>query len=306
MASAFIPIEHYSSKLYQRCREAKKFSELDAEDLAKLAKSIYWRDNDDTDKVSYSLKNMDGLIRYRNALEFLTNPTIHMTLRTFDERIAYLIMMADPELVIYKEFLKTNIISLNEIEQTEDKKKKKELTRERDKAISEYVSKVRSKIGFYDPKLLKYEKEYFSKYFSTRELITEVENNDYERLLLGSKLLKSFDNITDERFEELEEIAKSCISLTDGNYSVNAAAYNVLNQKQMLGIKGITEQLALFILLVDSDLDMLRIFEEESRMDVVEERIREQFGCYNLQFLTLEKLFHKRFCPNKKLSAWEM
>ena len=72
----------------------------------------------------------------------------------------------------------------------------------------------------------------------------------------------------------------------------------------MLGLRNLAEQAALFILLVDSNLDMLRIYEEESRMPNVEKRIIEEFGYYNSELLNLEKKFHKRFCPEKELSIW--
>ena len=49
---------------------------------------------------------------------------------------------------------------------------------------------------------------------------------------------------------------------------------------------------------------MLKIYEEESRMKNVEDRITEQFGYFDVQLLILEKLFHSRFCPDKELSIW--
>ena len=82
------------------------------------------------------------------------------------------------------------------------------------------------------------------------------------------------------------------------------ATYSITNQKQLLGLKTLAEQFAFFILITDRDLDMLRIYEEESMMPTVEERIIEEFGYYNKDLLTLEKLFHTRFCPDKKLSIW--
>ena len=66
----------------------------------------------------------------------------------------------------------------------------------------------------------------------------------------------------------------------------------------------ISQQLALFVLLVDSDLDMLRIYEEESMMPRVKERIIEEFGYFNTELLALERKYHKRFCPDKKVSVW--
>ena len=49
---------------------------------------------------------------------------------------------------------------------------------------------------------------------------------------------------------------------------------------------------------------MLRIYEEESMIPNVEDRIIEAFGYYNKELLTLERKFHERFCPDKKLSIW--
>ena len=85
-------------------------------------------------------------------------------------------------------------------------------------------------------------------------------------------------------------------------HNSSIAAYSVTEQKKLLGISGIAEQLVLFILLVDSDLDMLRIYEEESIMQNVAARIIEQFGYYNQELLTLERKFHRRFCPDKQIS----
>ena len=62
--------------------------------------------------------------------------------------------------------------------------------------------------------------------------------------------------------------------------------------------------MALFILMVDSNLDMLRIYEEESMMPNIRQRITEEFGYFNMDLLALERKFHKRFCPDKKLSVW--
>ena len=60
------------------------------------------------------------------------------------------------------------------------------------------------------------------------------------------------------------------------------------------------------ILLTDSNLDMLRIHEEESMMNITKERIIEQFGYFNTELLVLERKFHNRFCPDKELSIWSM
>ena len=87
-------------------------------------------------------------------------------------------------------------------------------------------------------------------------------------------------------------------------YDAKVASYSVTRQRKLLGLTSLAEQLAVFILLVDSNLDMLRIYEEESMMKYVEERITEQFGYYDKELLVLERKFHTRFCPDKELSIW--
>ena len=88
----------------------------------------------------------------------------------------------------------------------------------------------------------------------------------------GSRFHKE-GGVTDERYEELKEVAQTWLSLCNQEQNINAASYSVNNQKNLLGLKNTAEQLTLFILLVDSELDMLRIFEEESKMPIIEERI---------------------------------
>ena len=89
------------------------------------------------------------------------------------------------------------------------------------------------------------------------------------------------------------ELAQGLLSLVPDKYNTSLATYSVIDQKKLLGLNNSYEQLALFILLVDGELDMLRIYEEESRMPNVEKRIIEDFGYYNSELLNLEKKFHK-------------
>jgi GTPase SAR1 family protein len=99
-------------------------------------------------------------------------------------------------------------------------------------------------------------------------------------------VLLVFDLTNSLSFEQLKNIAQGCLAMAP--YDTKVATYSVINQKKLLGISGMAEQLALFILLVDSELDMLRIYEEESMMSEVERRIKEQFGYYNPELLNLD------------------
>lgn len=297
-------LELCRSKLYQREKESKKFLELSIEQLSELSKRIYKKQEMMTDTLPHKIDSISNLERYHSTLQYLTSPLIHLELRTFDEKIVYLIMMNDPNLVIFKDFLKLDLISLTEIDKIDDIQERIRLRSIRKQTISAYESIVREKIGFFDVKLLRYEEFFFKRFFNEKELITEVGRNNQDGLMIKSKLLKNFNSISDERYNELIDIAQAWLSLAPNKYNSSTAAYSVTNQRKLLGLTSVSEQLAMFILLVDSELDMLRIYEEESMMPNVERRIIEEFGYYNQDLLSLEKKFHSRFCPDKELSIW--
>jgi len=304
MTPYFIPIDYYRTKFYQKENNSKRFLELSEEQLSTLSKKVYKKQEKMINNLSQKSERISKLERYQKTLQYLTNPNIHIDLTTFDERLAFLIMMNDPNLVTFKEFLKIDLISIEEIIKLEDEEERNHLKKIRNQSISVYESTVREKIGFFDLKLLKYEEMFFKKFFNEKELITEVENNNQNNLMIIAKSLKDFNSISDERYEELVNIAQTWLSLAPEKYNSKVATYSVTNQKKLLGLTSLAEQLALFILIIDNNLDMLKIYEEESMMKNIEEKIIEQFGYFNIELLILEKKFHNRFCPDKKLSIW--
>ena len=306
MASSIIPLDSYRTKFFQRERDSKRFLELSEEDLVLLSKKVYRKEEIMDDVFLQGTKKMSNLERYRRTLQYLTSPLIGLEFRTFDERIAFLIMMVDPNLITFKEFLKTDLISLEEIEKVDDDKERSHLRNVRTQTISAYESSVREKIGFYDVKLLKYEELYFKRFFGEKELVTEVNSHNQDGFIKHSKLLKDFNSISDERYKRLTDIAQIWLSVAPDKFNSKVATYSVTNQKKLLGLNNLAEQLTLFILLVDPNLDMLRIYEEESMMQNVERRIIDQFGFFDKELLNLERKFHDRFCPNKEISAWTM
>jgi hypothetical protein len=304
MSQGFIPIDHYRTKFYQKEGQSKKFKEMTEEQLLAMSKKVYRKlelmsENQHSHNQSYS-----KLDRYQRSLIYLTNPNIHFDIKTYDERLAYLIMIADPNLVTFKEFLKTNIISLEEIAKVDDPKERNRLLEERSKSIKDLESRVRDQIGFFDAKLLKHEEHFFKRFYNKTELITEVNQNNEDKFLLMSALIQSFDSITPERYQELVSTAQYWLSKVSTKPNTKTAVYSINNQKELLGLNTLAEQYAFFILVVDPNLDMLRIYEEESMIPNVEERIIEEFGYFNKAMLSLEKKYHERFCPNKKLSIW--
>ena len=301
---SFIPVESFQNRFYLKERSSNGFSDLSEDRLSEIAKRVYKRQEMMEDSPIRRTERLSKLERYQKTLLYLTSPQIHLEYKSFDEKLAFLIMVVDPELVTYKEFLKINLMSSSELFKVEDRKERERLMDLRNQTVSGYESTVREKIGFYDPRLLKYEELFFKKFYNDKELVTDVRMNNQDALMLRARFIKSFDSISDERYEELVELSQLLLSLVPDKYNTSLATYSVVDQKRLLGLKNSYEQLALFVLLVDSDLDMLRIYEEESRMQNVEDRIKEQFGYYNTVLLSLERKFHNRFCPDKKVSVW--
>lgn len=304
MASSIIPLDSYRTKLFQRERDSKNFLELSEEDLVLLSKKVYKKEEIMDDVLLQGTKKMSNLERYRRTLQYLTSPLIGLEFRTFDERIAFLIMMVDPNLVTFKEFLKTDLISLEEIEKADDDKEKCRLRNIRSQTISAYEASVREKIGFYDVKLLKYEELYFKRFFGEKELVTEVNSHNQDSFIKRSKLLKDFNSISDERYERLTDLAQIWLSVAPDKFNSKVATYSVTNQKKLLGLNNLAEQLTLFILLVDPNLNMLKIYEEECMIKNTERRTIEEFGYFNMDLIALERKYHDRFCPNKQVSIW--
>ena len=300
MTPSYLTIDYFINKFYRKEESSKGFRELSEERLSELSELIATK----KDKTIDTLSPQENIEIYKKTLQYLTHPYIHFELETFDERLAYLILMVDPNLTIYKEFLKLNLISSIEITKVEDLEERKRLINLRNQTISTYKSTIRKKLGFFDSKLLKYEEVFFKRFLSNHKLITEVGSNNHNHLMLKAKTLKDFDSITDERYEELMNIAQGWLSLVPEQHNYKTASYNITNQKKLLGLTTSAEQLALFILLVDSNLDILKIYEEESMMKNIQERIIDQFGFFEPELLTLERKFHNRFCPDKELSIW--
>ena len=298
MAMGFVPIEHYKTKFYQKENQSKRFSELTEENLANISKKIYKKEEIAEDTKTAKLD------RYIKTLLYLTNPNIHSDLKTYDERLAYLILATDPELITFKEFLKIHLPSISSISNIENQKERTMALEERHQILQQFETAVREQIGFYDVKLLKFEEQFFKRFYSKKELITQVGQHNEDGFLLLAGLVDSFDNITDERFKELIETAQAWNTIIPDKHKTKTATYSATKQKDLLGLTTLTEQFAFYILAVDPNLDMLRIYEEESMIPTTQERIEETFGYYNPALITLEKKYHQRFCPDKKVSIW--
>ena len=129
MITDFIQIEISRNKFYQKESEFKNFSKLTEEDLVTLSNKVYRLQETMNDTLSNQSEKISKLERYQRTLQFLTSQNIRLELKTFDERIAYLIMMTDPNLIMFKEFLKIDLINSADLTKIEDENERNNLKR---------------------------------------------------------------------------------------------------------------------------------------------------------------------------------
>lgn len=301
MAIIYRTPEYLRTKLYQREKEFKNFENLTEEDFIRIENKIQLKEDVIQEKTK---KPLDKLTKYMEILTYLTNPNIHLEFKTFDERILFLIMCEDPNLITFKEFLKTNLTSTQDIKKEQNPKAREELEKKRAQEILDLQTRVRNQIGFFDSKLLKFEKIYFQKFLSKQELISEVKQDNITILIALLPFINSFESISEEDFALLQKKAQLWLAETNAVNDLYTAAYSCEYQNETLGLKNLSEKLAFLILTGDPDLKCLQIYEEESRTDEVKRRCLEELNYYNENLIKLEKLYHDRFCPNKELSPW--
>ncbi len=245
-----------------------------------------------------------GLDTYTNTLRYLINPTIHRELKTFDEKIMFLILACDPELQTFELFLQSEIIPQSEIEKASDPFEVAELKNLRKEQINAYVSIVRQKIGFYDSNLLKYEKILSEGLFKKESFVSDVKAPSINAIVDRAAAVKNIDSINNTNLSRLKRIVEKWLIEAKDPSDLNSLAYNLLNNFKSFHIFTVEEQVVLFMLIADPNLDLLRIYEEESKMDDIKERALSELGFYSQGFINLEKLYHKKFLPTEKISSW--
>ena len=289
------------NQFYQRAVSFNGFRDITLEDVQGILSLIKERKSRVTKPTSIFIST--GLDNYIQTLRYLLNPKIGLELRTIDERLIYLILATDPNFETFNAFLASNIISTHDIESAPAVEQKR-LAKERENALSAYETQVRETIGFYDPRLLKYESILKKGLLKSSGFFQGVIIPSINGLLKKADNIESFDNISSnilERIKLLKE--KWCIEAKDPK-DLNSLAYNLLNRYKDLHIYTVEEQVILFMLVADPELDLLRIYEEESTIPKMEDRAIEEIGFYNKGLVNVEKLYHQKFEPEKQISAW--
>lgn len=300
------PIESQRNKFYLRTHFSKNFTELTEEQKESIVQDAKKFKEDLIKKGFHRNPNQSyESFVYSRAITYLTDLNIHHIYPTFDEKMAFLIEVTDPELKIAKKYIQSSLLTPYEQkkEQNKDKNKEKQNRKTQDNLFRE----VEIEFGIGDPNLIKMEIIYFNKFNTQKELLSNIQGNYIEELLEKAIAVRSFNQITDEEYEQASNIAKNLISLQPDIKNPNTIAFNLLKQNKLIGGNGTLKQaILIFILIYDPELTMLKIFLDESTQTKIIQRAKEELGFYNKNLIRLEKEYHERFIPEKEISVWQL
>ncbi len=280
-------------KFFEKQNTFQNFTNITEEDLNTLKKAA----QDFTSNFSTTNSSLTKVFLYEKVLRKVNTYQNNPDYYNFDRQIIFVIYALDPDLLMYKIFLATPNNPKSTITNSENN--------------TNYLNTLKDNllkyVGLTDNLLLKYEEIFFKQFFKNKILIKGVKKNILPNLTNRSKLITNFDLISEERFTTLSQIATKWLDeniYDDFQTKLYTALYNILYQSKLLGIAGIQEQFCLFILLIDPELEMLSIYEEESRIPNIKNRITERFTFYHQDLIRLEKIYHKKFVADLQVSPW--
>lgn len=225
---------------------------------------------------------------YLKALRYIANDKeLNFKRINYDERILILILVVDPDLNIFKEFLNAYSAS-----------------NRKESFLPQRI--ITQKFGFFEPYLIKYENSYFRNFLPKPDLVSNVNIDFWDKLLKRSIFVSNFNNLSNEEIDDIFIKVEYFKSNVADPTNPNTIAFNALNAHNVLGFNKVQSMLIFFIANFDADLNILRIYEEESNIKNIKERIEQEIGFYYKDLIRLEKLYHERICPDKKVSIWSL
>lgn len=280
-------------KFYQYDVEYKKFNDVTKERLEEIKKDIKNFENrilNDTYK-----KKTFRLDRYYRILAYLSTKRDY----TYDEKVAFVLLSCDPDLAFYKGYKSLDFQSSAKIEAMEDPEEQLHAKEYNNLLFAELAAEVRIQIGFYEPKLLKYEEAFFKKF--TRELIP-YSGKDYGNILF--KLPHDFTQMTPAEYLFCKLQVSRYLSKVE-NIDIKTAIYHILFQPELLRLFSNEQRLLFFILAVDPELEFYQIYLDECTWNKIEARSKDEKGYFNENLYIVEKDYFKAFQPEDiKKKLW--
>ena len=164
---------------------------------------------------------------------------------------------------------------------------------------------VRDRVGFYEPKLLEFERLYAKMFIENKNIVLgySLDNLDdfisrFEKITTIPKVLVDIDRV--------DKAIDYYISHSSNKETINNFIYVLCNQRELLGLRNSYECLVAFIRMYDPNLDYLRFFYDECTLNRLQSRCVEEFGHYSALLIDLEKMYHKAFVPDMVVDDWDI
>lgn len=233
----------------------------------------------------------NSLIRYLAVLDYLMDKKANEEFPLFDDKIAFLIQAIDPELSIYYHFLSVGYSNSS-------------LEAESHKQALSIIHFIEDTVGIFDPNFLKYEEVYFQKVLKEGSILSGIKKEGSKKLLDSFHGITSFDEIKDIELQLLSKKAEQYFLTCKTPKDISTLCFNISNPNSVLELYDTTKKALFFILVIDPELTALRIYEEESTVEQMKERMIQTIGFYDENFIKLEEMYRKRFFPEMRISEW--
>ena len=164
-----------TKKIFDSAVQYNNFENIDFKRINPIIENILKsRDLGINNTIEYTEKQN---LRYHSVANYIFT----LEFFTYDEKMYILITTLDPNLVMLKKYLNSsrNMTSKTKLNEITDKGLKKKLEERNEEIYNKLSRDVKDKIGFFDLRFLRFEKDYFNKFCNS--LAPEPENAPLHR-----------------------------------------------------------------------------------------------------------------------------
>ena len=164
----YLPIEQAKGRFYLRKHFSNDFKDITEERLKEIikdAQEFRKKQNEQYSKKTTFLREPVSL--YSSTMFYLTNPCIDSTYPTFDEKMAFLINVIDPEYIIGRMYIQAPLLTTYEQEELKDTTSDPKLD-EHKRVHNVLYRQTENLFGCSDSQLIKFARIYFRRFIQPR------------------------------------------------------------------------------------------------------------------------------------------
>lgn len=273
------------SKLYYNLGKFNNFKNIDENNLYEI------------NEIVDHFKSYEGSIGYEGyemAINYLTNPYNRLC-HDFDTKIVFLILCCDPCLIHFNTYMKSPIISEDEIGEIETIEEKNAARKAKIKQLKNFENEVKYRIGFYDYNLVNLEFAFFKKFYSDKVLFANVKADMISLIYKASLNYPFLNTLTNNEIEKLINNSKNYLSYLakeNKNNSINTMIFNIFYQGEILELETIIQKLFFLVATIDGECRALSC-SNNLNVHNKEQEIENLIGFYNGNFIKAEKEYQK-------------